>query len=249
MPALTQLTDRSSGLLANYGKILINWLIKSAAMTPAVEGRRSVAPSFGPRSERPKRTLDLLGASLLLAILSPAIALLAAVVWVSGGHPFYGHLRVGRHGKTFRCWKLRTMVPDADRRLDGILQADQEAAAEWDRDHKLRRDPRVTRFGRLLRRTSLDELPQLWNVLIGEMSLVGPRPVTLAEIGKYGTTARYYLSVRPGLTGMWQVGGRGGTPYSRRVVIDRLYVMRRSIFGDLALLCRTPLAIIRRTGR
>jgi len=249
MPAMTQLTDRKFGSSATYGKILINWLIKLATMAPAVDEGLSDGPAFRRRREGPKRVMDMLGAALLLAILAPAIALLTAAVWISGGRPFYGHRRVGRHGKTFRCWKLRTMVPDAERRLDEILRADSEAAAEWDRDHKLSRDPRVTWVGRLLRPTSLDELPQLWNVLVGEMSLVGPRPVTLGEIKKYGATARYYLAVRPGLTGMWQVDGRNDIPFARRVVIDRFYVMRRSISGDVALLCRTPVAIIRRTGR
>ena len=136
--------------------------------------------------------------------------------------PIYGHERIGRGGRPFLCWKVRTMVPDAEARLEAILRADPVRADEWARDHKLRDDPRVTWLGRWLRLTSLDEVPQLWNVLRGEMSLVGPRPVTRPELARYGASARHYLAVRPGLTGMWQLDGRNALPYARRVAARSL---------------------------
>lgn len=196
-----------------------------------------------------KRLVDVAGAGVLLLLLAPVITLLLGIVALGGGSPVYGHERVGRGGRRFRCWKIRTMVPDAPERLDALLHADPALAAQWARDHKLRDDPRVTRRGRLLRRTSLDETPQLWNILVGDMSLVGPRPITACELGKYGRSARHYRAVRPGLTGMWQLEGRNDVPYSRRVLLDRFYVMRRTPLRDVALMCRTPLVILRRTGR
>jgi lipopolysaccharide/colanic/teichoic acid biosynthesis glycosyltransferase len=196
-----------------------------------------------------KRLVDVVGAAILLVVFVPVLAIIVTSVWLSGGSPIYGHERVGRGGRPFLCWKIRTMVPGAARQLDAILRSDPALEAEWKRDHKLRNDPRVTRLGRFLRLTSLDELPQLWNILVGEMSLVGPRPVTRDELVRYGLSARYYLAVRPGLTGMWQLTGRNDTPYSRRVGLDRFYVRRQSIGRDFALLLMTPIVLIRRTGR
>jgi lipopolysaccharide/colanic/teichoic acid biosynthesis glycosyltransferase len=191
----------------------------------------------------------VVGAAVLLLLLLPVLLTITTVVWAAGGSPIYGHERVGRGGRPFLCWKIRTMVLDAEARLEATLRSDPARAAEWSRDHKLRDDPRVTPIGRWLRPTSLDELPQLWNVLVGEMSLVGPRPVTRPELARYGVSARHYLAVRPGLTGMWQLDGRNDLPYARRVVLDRFYVMRPSIRRDFALLARTPFGIARRSGR
>jgi lipopolysaccharide/colanic/teichoic acid biosynthesis glycosyltransferase len=168
---------------------------------------------------------------------------------LDGHPPLFGHERIGLNGRPFRCWKVRTMVPDATARLEEILRSDPVARKEWTRHRKLTKDPRVTPLGDLLRRSSLDELPQLWNVLMGEMSLVGPRPVTQAELTLYGRSAAHYRSVRPGLTGLWQVMGRNDVDYRRRVAMDRLYVHRRSLLGDIALLFLTVGALIDATGR
>jgi exopolysaccharide production protein ExoY len=249
MPALTQLSVAKPNSLSSYEESVSYWLrgLRAEARNPAL--RRAVGRQGTHRGELAKRAMDVAGATLLLALLTPLTAVLLALVWVGGGSPLFGHERVGRGGKRFLCWKIRTMVPDAPERLEAVLRSDPALAAEWGRDHKLRHDPRVTRLGRFLRLTSLDEVPQLWNVLLGEMSLVGPRPVTAAELTKYGPAARHYLAVLPGLTGMWQLEGRNDIPYSRRVLLDRYYVMTRSISLDFGLLCKTPVALIRRTGR
>ena len=166
--------------------------------------------------------MDVAGAALLLALLLPLLAMIVALVWSSGGAPIYGHERVGRGGRRFLCWKIRTMVPGAEARLEDILRRDPDAPPSGRATTSSRDDPRVTRLGRFLRRTSLDELPQLWNVLVGEMSLVGPRPVTPPELTRYGASARHYLAVRPGLTGLWQLDGRNDIPYARRVAARSL---------------------------
>lgn len=196
-----------------------------------------------------KRTLDAVVSVLLLATLLPLILILAALVVVEGGRPFFGHVRVGREGQPFRCWKIRTMVPDAEERLARLLANDPVAAAEWARDQKLAQDPRVTPLGDFLRRSSLDELPQFWNVIKGEMSLVGPRPVTTAELERYGDGAEDYMRVRPGVTGPWQVSGRNEISYSERVRLDRDYVRGLSLAGDLRILLETVRVVIARTGR
>jgi undecaprenyl-phosphate galactose phosphotransferase len=167
---------------------------------------------------------------------------LAWIAWQvrrTGRPVLFGHDRVGRGGRAFRCYKFRTMVPDADRVLAELLARDPEARATWARDYKLREDPRVTRIGAWLRRTSLDELPQLWNVLRGDMSLVGPRPVMAEELGRYGDAARYYLDVRPGLTGLWQISGRNDIDYPERVALDAWYIKNWSIWYDIVILAKT----------
>jgi lipopolysaccharide/colanic/teichoic acid biosynthesis glycosyltransferase len=195
-----------------------------------------------------KRALDL----LICAILGPPVLLVVAMLYLlvrGGGKPgFFGHLRVGRHGRVFRCWKLRTMVPNAQALLDEYLKKNLEAAAEWQKDCKLREDPRVTRLGSFLRKVSLDELPQIWNVIKGEMSFVGPRPVTQAEIERYAGHEWSYLSVRPGLTGLWQVSGRNSTAYDMRVALDAEYASRCSLFMDLVIIYSTFGVVLKRTG-
>jgi lipopolysaccharide/colanic/teichoic acid biosynthesis glycosyltransferase len=244
MPGLTQATAVHSRPNRAYEELVSNWL-RIGSESGYDRSQASAAPAgHGWR----KRTIDLAGAAILLALLLPVTAMIVALVWATGGAPIYGHERVGRGGRPFLCWKIRTMVRDADARLAAILRADPGRADEWARDHKLRDDPRVTRLGRWLRLTSLDEVPQLWNVLAGEMSLVGPRPVTRPELARYGASARYYLKVRPGITGMWQIDGRNDLPYARRILLDRFYVMKPSIRRDVALLSRTAVAIARRTG-
>ena len=195
-----------------------------------------------------KRTFDIVVTLLLLLAFLPLILLLAIAVAFDGGRPFFGHARVGRGGRMFSCWKLRSMVPDAEDRLRQLLLTDPQAAAEWARDSKLRHDPRISPVGNILRRTSLDELPQLWNVLRGDMSLVGPRPVPHYEMERYGAAAPVYLSVRPGLTGLWQVSGRNSISYDNRVKLDQQYVHGLSFWNDLKILAMTVPAVLSRSG-
>jgi exopolysaccharide production protein ExoY len=196
-----------------------------------------------------KRALDLVGAAVLLILFAPLMAVIALLVARDGGPVFFAHRRVGRDGASFGCLKFRTMVQDADLRLAELLERDPAARAEWETTRKLRRDPRITAVGRFLRASSLDELPQLINVLKGEMSLVGPRPVQQSELNAfYGTAASYYRAVRPGLTGLWQVSGRNDTSYAERVALDMRYVAEATLLDDLRILLRTPIAVLRRRG-
>lgn len=186
-----------------------------------------------------KRVFDIFGASALLLVLLPIFLVVACVVLSDGGSAFFGHPRVGRGGRSFRCLKFRSMVPKADVVLAELLATDADAREEWNRDFKLKNDVRITAVGRFLRKTSLDELPQLWNVLRGDMSLVGPRPIVTKELERYGADAHYYLSVRPGLTGLWQVSGRNNVDYATRVAMDVSYVKERSTLLDISILLRT----------
>lgn len=195
-----------------------------------------------------KRVLDLGLALGLLPFVAPVILLLWLVVRLDGGPGLFAHGRVGRHGQPFRCWKIRTMAPDADQRLAVLLAGDPNAALEWARTFKLRHDPRVTWIGAILRRTSLDELPQVWNVLRGEMSFVGPRPVTAGELDFYGADRTSYLSLRPGVTGLWQVRGRRDGDYARRVGLDHSYREGLCLWLDLRLIAATGLVLLRPTG-
>lgn len=186
-----------------------------------------------------KRQLDLIGAVVLAIVFSPLIIAIFLLMHRSGGAVIYKHRRVGRDGKMFECLKFRTMVPNADQLLRELLERDPALKAEWVQDHKLRNDPRVTRLGRFLRRTSLDELPQIWNVVLGEMSLVGPRPVIREELLRYGRNVGAYLAAKPGITGLWQVTGRNNTDYRRRVVLDTYYVRNQNLALDLYILFKT----------
>ncbi|TDY25518.1 lipopolysaccharide/colanic/teichoic acid biosynthesis glycosyltransferase [Paraburkholderia sp. BL6665CI2N2] len=186
-----------------------------------------------------KRVFDIFGASALLLVLLPIFLIVGCVVVSDGGSAFFGHPRVGRGGRPFRCFKFRSMVPKAEVVLAELLATDANAREEWNRDFKLKNDVRVTAVGRFLRKTSLDELPQLWNVLRGDMSLVGPRPIVTKELDKYGPDARYYLSVRPGVTGLWQVSGRNNVDYATRIALDVSYVKERSTLLDISILLRT----------
>jgi lipopolysaccharide/colanic/teichoic acid biosynthesis glycosyltransferase len=186
-----------------------------------------------------KRIFDLVGASAAILVLSPLILTIVTFIYLSGGSPLFRHRRVGQLGISFDCFKFRTMVTNADEVLQNLLERDPIAREEWLRDHKLRDDPRVTPFGRFLRRTSLDELPQLWNVLRGDMSLVGPRPVVPDELRRYGRRVPIFLSARPGITGLWQISGRNDTDYRRRVALDVCYVRSRSVILDVYILWRT----------
>ncbi len=197
-----------------------------------------------------KRTIDIVGAAALLLALLVPLGLIALLVRADGGPVLFAHRRVGRGGASFGCLKFRSMVPDAERRLAALLARDPAARAEWEAARKLRDDPRVTWIGRFLRASSLDELPQLINVLKGEMSLVGPRPVQAAELATFygAAAAEHYMAVRPGITGLWQVSGRSDTSYARRVALDVAYVSRPSLRADLRILLRTPAAVLLRRG-
>jgi lipopolysaccharide/colanic/teichoic acid biosynthesis glycosyltransferase len=186
-------------------------------------------PLYPDRQTRLLTAIDFVLALMLLVALSPIMLLVAVPIALRDGRsPFYGHRRYGKGGRTFLCYKFKSMAPDADARLARLLASDPKARAEWHRDHKLREDPRVTAIGRFIRKTSLDELPQLFNILRGEMSLVGPRPIVAAEVRRYGRHFVDYCSMRPGITGIWQISGRNDVGYRRRVAMDSLMARRMS---------------------
>ncbi len=195
-----------------------------------------------------KSLCDVIAAAILLILLGPLLLILAALSRTDGGPAFYSQPRIGIGGRPFRCIKFRTMVVDAEIRLARLLAEDMELAAEWQSTRKLRNDPRITPIGRFLRKTSLDELPQLFNVLRGEMSLIGPRPIAESEMPLYGANIDHYLGAKPGLTGIWQVSGRSNTTYERRVELDAWYVRNWTLWNDVAILVRTIPAVLRRDG-
>jgi Undecaprenyl-phosphate galactose phosphotransferase WbaP len=195
-----------------------------------------------------KRAFDIVGALALGVVFAPLMAVIVIMTRREGGAALYKHRRVGLNGQMFGCLKFRTMIPNADQVLRELLEKDPDLKAEWVRDHKLRNDPRVTRLGRFLRRTSLDELPQIWNVLRGEMSLVGPRPVVREELLRYGRSVRVYLSTKPGITGLWQVTGRNDTDYRRRVALDAYYARNQSLWLDMYILSKTTFVVLGGSG-
>jgi exopolysaccharide production protein ExoY len=196
-----------------------------------------------------KRCFDVLFALLALTFSAPVGLVLALLVKLSDGGPVcYRHKRVGYSGESFSCLKFRTMAVDADRILKEHLEANPEAKREWLETRKLKNDPRITSLGRVLRMSSLDELPQLINILRGEMSIVGPRPVVTDEIGHYGADAAAYLRARPGLTGAWQVSGRSDVSYPYRVALDRNYVEQWSMLTDLVIIAKTVPAVFLARG-
>ncbi|WP_395665750.1 sugar transferase [Methylocella sp.] len=187
-----------------------------------------------------KRTVDLCLASTAIVALSPFLALCAlGVAATSGASPIYRHRRVGFGGETFDCLKFRTMTGDGESALRAYFDANPDARAEWEATRKLRDDPRVTRFGRILRKTSVDELPQLFNVVRGEMSLVGPRPVVEQELARYGARRAAYVRCRPGLTGLWQTSGRSRASYAKRVACDACYARNWRLALDVLIIMRT----------
>jgi undecaprenyl-phosphate galactose phosphotransferase len=195
-----------------------------------------------------KRAFDIVGSIALLVLLSPAFLIISFLIRRGGGRAIYGHSRVGADGREFRCLKFRSMMVDADRVLQELFERDPGARIEWEKDFKLKDDPRITRIGAFLRRTSLDELPQLINVLKGDMSLVGPRPVVRDELQRYGEQVGYYLQVRPGMTGLWQVSGRNDVTYATRVGLDVWYVKNWSLWTDIIILLKTWPAVFGRMG-
>ena len=205
--------------------------------------------AFGAYRTSGKRALDIFLVILALPVVIPVIVLLALAVAADGGPAFYRQTRIGRGGRHFGCLKLRTMAVNSDRLLKEILKTDPAALSEWTEKQKLTNDPRITRLGRFMRKTSLDELPQLLNVLMGDMSLVGPRPVVPDELERYGGGAGHYLRVRPGLTGAWQVSKRNETSYDERVQLDMDYVDRHSFFYDIWIMAKTLVVVVAATGR
>ena len=230
---------------------------EDAALALRVEGRgaqtftdwgiKAPAKSADPYRSRGKRALDIALVLLGLPVALPLIGILALALWIEGGQPFYRQERIGQGGRRFSILKLRTMVQNADRMLEACLEADPELRREWEETQKLKEDPRITRIGALLRKTSLDELPQLWNVLKGEMSLVGPRPMLPEQMELYGDL-RPYMALRPGITGAWQVSARNEKGFFHRYELDRVYDEELCLALDAAILWRTVGVMLRRTG-
>lgn len=195
-----------------------------------------------------KRGIDLVLGITLSVLLSPLLLVLALLVRRDGGPAIFAHERIGEGGQRFPCLKFRTMVLDADERLHALLATDAEAARSWAKDHKIKNDPRITGVGHFLRKTSLDELPQLLNVLRGQMSFVGPRPIVAEEIVRYGADYAYYQHARPGITGLWQVSGRNDVSYAERVRLDVWYARNWSAWLDVVILLRTFPIVVGKRG-
>lgn len=218
--------------------------MKSASRSASSPFFSSIAAGAPPVGGISKRSFDILVALAALVLLSPIFVLIMALVKSSdGGRVFYGHRRIGYNGSTFRCLKFRTMAENGDTLLQRYLDENPQAQEEWRETRKLQDDPRVTVVGSVLRKLSLDELPQLINILRGEMSIVGPRPVVEDELELYEASAVYYLRSRPGLTGLWQVSGRNDVSYAARVAFDTHYVRNWSLTSDLVIVARTIPAV------
>lgn len=215
---------------------------------PGEAGQKMTTPTSIPVGGISKLIMDRCGAALLLLLLAPLFLLLTLLIRRDGGAALFRHQRLGADGQMFPCMKFRTMVADADKVLEHLLANDPVAAIEWHATQKLRRDPRITSVGHFLRKSSLDELPQLFNVLRGEMSLVGPRPIVQAEIARYGNDIGHYYQARPGLTGLWQVSGRSDTSYTQRVELDVRYVVNWTFMHDIVIVLKTIPAVLLRRG-
>lgn len=203
-------------------------------------------PNFEPLGGWRKRALDLAVASTALVLALPLMAVVASLIkLVTGGPVLFAHRRIGFNGRPFRCYKFRTMVENAEQVLEDYLARNPRAAEEWRETQKLKSDPRITFLGQMLRKSSLDELPQLVNVLRGEMSCVGPRAIVANELARYGSAADEYLKTRPGITGLWQISGRSDVDYAGRVALDTQYVRNWSIWSDFVILAWTAVAVMR----
>ena len=246
-------SDLGTGRAAAEESILSDFAYAAAdASGPsrAAGSRRSLSlPSTLFRYRVVKRILDIMLVILAIPVLVPALLLVGLLVKLtSPGPAFFSHRRICRDGAFFSMWKFRTMCVDSSDLLEQYLSKNPTARAEWAKCHKLKYDPRVTPVGLFLRRFSLDELPQVWNVLSGQMSLVGPRPIVAAEVERYADSFEFYCRVKPGVTGLWQVSGRNELTYDERVALDRRYVTRWSLFADLKILLRTFKSVVNSDG-
>jgi exopolysaccharide production protein ExoY len=242
---------------AAHGSDMTHGFDNSLAMRRGAARARALPGAFSTAGRRDtrigvyglvgKRLLDCLFILMALPVVLPVVLLFALAVARDGGSAFYWQRRIGRHGRAFRMMKLRTMVPDADKALEAHLDSDPEARREWDLKQKLSDDPRITRLGHFLRATSLDELPQLWNVLKGDMSLVGPRPMMLDQASLYPDMDTY-TQMRPGITGLWQVSERNESRFADRAKFDLTYLKSMSLWTDMSILFRTVTVVMKRTG-
>lgn len=221
---------------------------ESASVTPATVKLCTAHRASGIYARGGKRLFDLILLVLIAPIVVPVILLVTLILLIQGERPFYSQDRIGKGGHVFRIWKFRTMYPDADKILNQILDHNPEMRAEWNDNQKLKNDPRVTPFGRYLRKTSIDELPQLWNVLIGQMSLLGPRPMMPDQQYLYGPALPVYTSLRPGVSGMWQVSERNDSHFQRRAVLDIEYARTLSLRTDAGLVLKTLRTVMYSTG-
>lgn len=213
------------------------------------EVRMPVRPPQNHVNETILRLLDIVIGIIAVIVFAPLLIGLAIAIYVTSPGPLiFAQPRIGRNGREFRCLKFRTMVVDATDRLEQLLASDPAARAEWARDHKLRNDPRITPLGRFLRKSSLDELPQFFNLINGTMSVVGPRPIVNAEVVRYGRRFQDYCRVRPGITGLWQVSGRSDTTYRRRVALDVAYSRHRSLGLNIKIMLMTVPAVLAAKG-
>lgn len=218
-----------------------------AALDPSeVQPSSVVEPVGGLYVRFLKRPLDILLVLLALPIVLPIVLVFLVMIWREGGSPFYSQMRLGKSGRSFRIWKFRSMVRDADAQLAAYLGDNPDARNEWDRTQKLKRDPRITRLGHFIRKTSIDELPQLWNVLRGDMSLVGPRPMMLNQAVQYPGADYYHM--RPGVTGLWQITDRNDSSFAERATFDAEYARTLSLRNDARIIARTFGVVIRCTG-
>lgn len=223
-------------------------MFEVAYAQPSVSSSRRAAD--GCATDRTLTTvMNVVVAFAAVVFLLPVMLLIALAIYLQDGGPIlFAHRRIGLNGGQFNCLKFRSMAVDSQQRLAMLLAADPSVRAEWEKDHKLRQDPRVTPLGAFLRKTSLDELPQFLNVLRGDMSLVGPRPIVEAEVVKYGRRFRDYCAVKPGITGLWQVSGRNDTSYRTRVALDSIYARRRNVGLDAYIIACTLPAVLARRG-
>ena len=215
-----------------------------SAMTPVTAPRRGYYEPIG------KRLIDLFAVLVAAPVVLPLVAVILIATWFQGGKPLYVQYRIGRGGKVFKCWKVRTMVQNAEKVLADLISSDPAIAREWGENQKLAKDPRITRLGRFLRKTSLDELPQLWNVLNGTMSLIGPRPFMPEQKALYadGTHDTAYYRLRPGISGLWQVSRRNAGSFRERVHYDELYGTNVTLLSDFGILWRTLVVVLAATG-
>jgi len=222
----------------------------SSEISKPIDAESTRRPMIGAAATKKalKRAIDITGACVGLILFGPLMIIISVLLTFEKGPTIFAHERIGQNAKKFRCFKFRTMAPDADAKLKVLLEIDSVARSEWERDRKLRQDPRITKLGSILRETSLDELPQFINVLTGEMSLVGPRPITADEVTKYGDKFSFYTACKPGITGAWQVSGRNDVTYEQRVNLDADYSSSHSLMLDFTILLKTFGVVLSKKG-